>query len=219
MAGLGTRRSGSIDFPGAPSSTQGMSRVTCHLSMSLDGFIAGPDRSLQNPIGVGGMQLLQWQGSSEDADVAARDELFAPMGAFVMGRNMFGPIRGPWTENWRGWWGDDPLYHAPVFVVTRYERDPIEMAGGTTFYFVTGGFDAALDRARDAAGDRDIRITGGASTVQQALAAAVIDDIYLDIIPVTLGRGETIFDGPHAAFAQLEVTHSTTYTHLHYRVT
>lgn len=196
-----------------------MSRITCHLSMSLDGFIAGPDQSSDDPIGVGGMQLLQWQLSTDEADVAARDELLGPMGAFVMGRNMFGPIRGEWSGDWRGWWGDDPPYHAPVFVLTRYQHDPIEMSGGTIFYFVTDGLDAALDRARDAAGEGDIRIAGGASTVRQAIAAGAVDDIYLDIIPVTLGRGETIFEGPQTgALAQLEVTHSTTYTHIHYRV-
>ena len=196
-----------------------MSRVTCHLSMSLDGFIGGPDQSLDNPVGVGGMQLLQWQSSSDEADVAARDELLGPMGAFVMGRNMFGPIRGPWTGDWRGWWGDDPPYHGPVFVLTNHAHDAIEMSGGTVFYFVTDGFDAALGRAREAAGDRDIRIAGGASTVRQAFAANAIDDIYFDIIPVVLGSGETIFEGPPAvAFTQLDVTHSSTYTHTHYRV-
>jgi dihydrofolate reductase len=189
------------------------------LSMSLDGFIAGPDQSLAEPVGVGGRQLLQWQLSTDEADVAARDELMGPMGAFVMGRNMFGPIRGPWSTKWRGWWGEDPPYHGPVFVLTRYPHDPIEMSGGTTFNFVTEGFDAALDRARDVAGDKDIRIAGGASTVRQAFDANAIDDIYVDIIPVALGRGETIFDGPQAgAFTQVDVTHSATYTHIHYRV-
>jgi dihydrofolate reductase len=187
--------------------------------MSLDGFIAGPDQSLKDPVGVGGRQLLQWQLSEHEADVAARAELFGPMGAFVMGRNMFGPIRGPWSTDWRGWWGDDPPYHAPVFVLSRYEHDPIEMAGGTTFHFVADGFDAALTRARDVAGDNDIRIAGGASTVRQAFAAGAIDDIYLDLVPVALGSGETIFDGPQAGvLTQLEVTHSTLYTHIHYSV-
>jgi dihydrofolate reductase len=187
--------------------------------MSLDGFIGGPDQSWDNPVGVGGMQLLQWQSSSDAADVAARDELLGPMGAFVMGRNMFGPIRGPWTGDWRGWWGDDPPYHGPVFVLTHHEHDSIEMSGGTTFHFVTDGFDAALDRAREAAGDKDIRVAGGASTVRQAFAASVIDDFYLDIIPVALGRGETIFEGPTpAAFTQLDVSHSAAYAHIHYRV-
>ena len=196
-----------------------MSRVTCHLSMSLDGFIAGPDQSPDDPVGVGGMQLLQWERSTDEVDVAARDELLGPMGAVVMGRNMFGPIRGAWSGNWRGWWGDDPPYHAPVFVLTNYGHDPIQMAGGTTFHFITDGFDNALDQARTAAGERDVRISGGASTVRQALAAGAIDDIYLDIIPVALGRGESIFEGPQAGpFTQLDVTHSSTCTHIHYRV-
>jgi len=196
-----------------------MSRVTCHLSMSLDGFIGGPDQSLDNPVGVGGLQLLDWQSSTEVADVTALDELMGPMGAFVMGRNMFGPIRGPWSGDWRGWWGEDPPYHGPVFVLTSHARESIEMSGGTTFYFVTDGFHAAMERAQDAADDRDIRIAGGASTVRQALAANVIDDIYLDIIPVALGSGESIFDEPSSAgFTQLNVTHSNTYTHIHYRV-
>ena len=135
------------------------------------------------------------------------------------GGNMFGPIRGPWSGNWQGWWGDDPPYHSPVFVLTHHDHDPIEMSGGTTFYFVTDGFHAALERARDAAGTRDIRITGGASTVRQALAAGAIDDLYLDIVPIALGRGETIFNGPQAgALTQLDVTHSSDYTHIHYRV-
>lgn len=195
-----------------------MSSVTCHLSMSLDGFIGGPDQSLDDPLGVGGMQLLQWHSSSESADVAARDELLGPMGAFVMGRNMFGPIRGQWSGDWRGWWGDDPPFHAPVFVLTHFEHDPIPMAGDTTFYFVTDGFDAALDRAKQEAGEKNVRINGGASTVRQALAAGAIDDIYLDIVPVALGRGETIFNEPNATFSQQQVTHSTKYTHIHYHV-
>jgi dihydrofolate reductase len=196
-----------------------MGRVTCHLSMSLDGFIGGPNQSLEDPLGVGGRQLLQWHLSEHEADVAAFAELLGPMGAYVMGRNMFGPIRGPWSTDWRGWWGDDPPYHAPVFVLSHYERDSIEMTGGTTFHFVTDGFDAALTRARDVAGDGDIRITGGASTVRQAFAAGAIDDIYLDIVPIALGSGETIFDGPQAGvLIQLDVTHSPTYTHIHYSV-
>ncbi|HEY5224917.1 MAG TPA: dihydrofolate reductase family protein [Microbacteriaceae bacterium] len=129
------------------------------------------------------MQLLQWQLTKDEADVAARDELLGPMGAFVMGRNMYGPIRGAWSGDWRGWWGDDPPYHAPVFVLSHYEHDPIEMAGDTTFYFVTDGFAVALDRARGVAGDQDIRIAGGASTVRQAFAAGAIDDIHAHPLP------------------------------------
>jgi dihydrofolate reductase len=196
-----------------------MGRVTCHVSMSIDGFIGGPDQSLADPLGVGGRQLLQWHLSDDPADIASYEELMGPMGAFVMGRNMFGPIRGPWSQDWRGWWGDDPPYHAPVFVLTHHERDSINMVGGTTFHFVTGGFDAALDRARQTAGDRDIRIAGGASTVRQALGADAIDDMYVDIVPVVLGSGETIFEGPAAGrFTQLEVSHSNAYTHIRYRV-
>jgi dihydrofolate reductase len=216
---VATRADTDVDLVGAVVVHLGMGHVTCHLSMSLDGYIAGPDQSRDDPVGVGGMQLLQWQLSPDEADVAARGELLGPIGAVVMGRNMFGPLRGPWSEDWRGWWGDDPPYHAPVFVLTRYAHDPIEMSGATTFHFVTGGFDVALDQARTAAGDGDIRIAGGASTVRQALDAGAIDDLWLVIVPVALGRGETVFDGPKAAgLAQLEVTHSTTYTHIRYRV-
>ena len=187
--------------------------------MSLDGFIGGPEQSLENPLGVGGMQLLQWQASKDAADVAALDELLGPMGAFVMGRNMFGPIRGPWSGDWRGWWGDTPPYHGPVFVLTSHDRDSIEMSGGTTFHFVTDGFQAALDRARDAAGHRDVRVAGGASTVRQAFAANAIDDLYLDLVPVTLGSGEAIFGRPlGASLTQLDLTHSTTCAHIRYRV-
>jgi dihydrofolate reductase len=196
-----------------------MSRVTCHLSMSLDGFIAGPDQTLEEPVGSGGRDLFEWHDSGHEADVEALDELMSPKGAFVMGRNMFGPVRGPWSGDWRGWWGDDPPYHAPVFVLTRYEHDPIEMSGGTTFFFVTDGFGIALDRARGVAGEGDIRITGGASTVRQAFAAGAIDDLYLDIVPVALGSGERIFDGPQTGgLTQVDVTHSTAFTHIHYRI-
>src|SRR5947207_4329736 len=154
-----------------------MSRVTSHMSMSLDGFVAGPDQSPENPIGVGGMALHRWHlDDPHPGDVQARDELMKPRGAYVMGRNMYGPIRGEWTGDWRGWWGDEPPYHAPVFVLTHYEHEPIELAGGTTFYFVGDGFDAAFARASEAAGDRGVDIAGGASTARQALAAGVIDE-------------------------------------------
>src|SRR5689334_15496863 len=129
-----------------------MSRTTCHMSMSLDGFVAGPDQGPDDPVGVGGLRLHEWHWHAgepgHEADVAANEHLLAPKGAYVMGRNMFGPIRGDWVGDWRGWWGDEPPYHAPVFVLTRYPHDPIEMAGGTTFHFVTEGFDAALQRAK-----------------------------------------------------------------------
>jgi dihydrofolate reductase len=192
------------------------------MSMSLDGFVAGPDQSLDNPLGIGGIQVHTWHldmDGAHEADVAATEELLRPMGAYVMGRNMFGPIRGPWSEDWRGWWGDEPPYHAPVFVLTHHEREPVEMAGGTTFHFVTEGFDVALARAREVAGEQDIDIAGGASTVRQAFAAGVIEDLYVDVTPVLLGSGESMFDGvPTVGLTQVEVTHSPVATHIHYRV-
>jgi dihydrofolate reductase len=190
------------------------------MSISLDGFAAGPDQSSDNPLGVGGRRVHEWHlgEPSHEADVRARDELLAPRGAYVMGRNMFGPIRGPWREDWRGWWGGEPPYHAPVFVLTHHARDPIEMDGGTTFHFVTEGFDAALAQARSA-GDGTVDIAGGASTVRQALAAGAIDELHLDIAPVLLGSGERIFDGIEDPGLELiEVTSSPLATHIRYRV-
>jgi dihydrofolate reductase len=192
------------------------------MSMSLDGYVAGPDQSQENPLGVGGRQLHTWHldlTDAHDADVAATAELLRPMGAYIMGRNMFGPIRGEWSGDWRGWWGDEPPYHAPVFVLTHYPRESLEMAGGTVFHFVTGGFSAALARAREVAGELDIDIAGGASAVRQALEADAVDDLYIDILPVVLGAGESMFTGIEGvALTQLEVTHSPVATHIHYRV-
>jgi dihydrofolate reductase len=197
-----------------------MSKVTCHMSISLDGFVAGPDQSEDNPLGIGGMRLHEWHfDPMHEADLPMRDSLLAPKGAYVMGRNMFGPIRGEWTSDWRGWWGDEPPYHAPVFVLTHHEHDPIELQGGTTFHFVTDGFDAAFARARAAAGDQEIDIAGGASTVRQALQAGVIDELVLDIAPVLLGAGERIFDDVgDLALEPIEVVHSPYATHIRYRV-
>jgi dihydrofolate reductase len=190
------------------------------MSISLDGFVAGPDQSREHPLGRGGRRLHEWHiGEVHEADVPAVDWLMRPRGAYVMGRNMFGPIRGEWDEDWRGWWGDEPPYHAPVFVLTHHPHDPIEMEGGTTFHFVTEGFDAAFARAREIAGDGGVDIAGGASTVRQALAAGVIDELVLDIAPVVLGAGERIFDGVgDLALEQLEVIHSPLVTHVRYRV-
>jgi dihydrofolate reductase len=200
-----------------------MSRVTCHMSMSLDGFVAGPNQSHADPLGRGGMLLHEWHLRADEpgfeAGVPARDELLRPMGAYVMGRNMFGPIRGPWSEDWRGWWGDNPPYHAPVFVLTHHAHEPIAMGGGTTFHFVTEGFDAALERAKEMAGEMDVDIAGGAAIVRQALSARAIDDLYLDIVPVLLASGESIFeDVPDPGFTPVGVTHSPHATHVHYRV-
>src|ERR1022692_1149092 len=143
-----------------------MTRTTCHMSISLDGFVAGPSQGRDDPVGVGGLKLHEWHWHAgepgHEADAGQRDELLKPRGAYVMGRNMFGPVRDEWDGDWRGWWGDGPPYHAPVFVLTHYPREPVEMRGGTTFHFVTAGFDAALDRARAAVGGGDVAIAGGA---------------------------------------------------------
>jgi dihydrofolate reductase len=191
------------------------------MSISLDGFVAGPDQSRDNPLGVGGLELHRWHlgEPTHEADIRARDMLMRPRGAYVMGRNMFGPVRGPWDEDWRGWWGDEPPYHAPVFVLTHHAHDPIEMEGGTTFHFVTEGFDVAFERAQAAAGDLGVDIAGGASTVRQALAAGVIDELTLDVAPVLLGAGERLFDGVQdPGLEQVEVIHSPLATHIRYRV-
>jgi len=200
-----------------------MSRVTCHMSISLDGFVAGPDQSVDNPIGVGGMQLHQWHFHAGEpgyeADAAPRDWLLAPKGAYVMGRNMFGPVRGEWSDDWRGWWGDEPPYHAPVFVLTHHAHDPIEMEGGTTFHFVTSGFDDALHAAKEAARGAEVDIAGGASAVRQALTSGAIDQLTLDVVPVLLGSGERLFDGvPDITLEPVEVVHSRHATHIRYLV-
>jgi dihydrofolate reductase len=201
-----------------------MSKVTCQISVSLDGFAAGPEQSLEDPLGVGGEQLHTWHmgdGERHPVDAAVSERLLEGNGAYVMGRNMFGPIRGAWEGDWRGWWGEDPPYHAPVFVLTHHPRESVEMQGGTTFHFVTEGFDVALERALAAAGpDRAVSIAGGASTVNQALAAGVVDELHLHIAPVLLGAGERLFEdvwtGPR--FEPVEVAASPLATHIRYRV-
>jgi dihydrofolate reductase len=198
-----------------------MTYTTAHCSISLDGLIAGPDQGRDNPLGVGGRALHQWHLADDmtEADAALTAELLRPRGAFVMGRNMFGPIRGEWDEDWRGWWGEEPPYHAPVFVLTHHPHAPIEMAGGTTFHFVTDGFDAAYAQAQAVAGDLDISIAGGASTIRQALVAGAIDQLVLDIAPVVLGAGESPFQGLRDLHLEpIEVIHSPRATHVRYRV-
>ena len=179
-------------------------------TISLDGYGAGPDQSLDDPLGVGGTQLHQWllptrtlqrtlfgkDGGSTgvDDDFAARG--FQNVGAWILGRNMFAPSRGEWQDNtWKGWWGDDPPYHVPVFILTHHARPPIEMEGGTTFHFVTGGIHEALERARDAAGGKDVRIGGGANTIRQYLREGLIDELHIAVAPVLLGRGEPLLQG------------------------
>ena len=198
-----------------------MGKVTAHVSISLDGFLAGPHQTEDTPLGVGGMRLHHWHlgDPTEPADIAATQDLLKQRGAYVMGRNMFGPIRGEWDREWNGWWGDEPPYHAPVFVLTHFPRESVEMQGGTTFHFVTDGFNAALERARKVAGDWDIGVAGGASTVRQALQAGALEQLTLDVIPVLLGRGERLLDDvPDRTFEPVDVTQSPNATHITYRV-
>jgi dihydrofolate reductase len=179
-------------------------------SISLDGYGAGPDQDLEHPLGVNGMELHAWafatrtframhggqEGGSTGVDEGFAARGFAKVGAWILGRNMFGPVRGPWLdEAWRGWWGEEPPYHVPVFVLTSHARAPLAMKGGTTFHFVTEGARAALDRAREAAGDEDVRVGGGVSTLRQYLRERLIDELHLAVSPVLLGRGEALFQG------------------------
>jgi dihydrofolate reductase len=177
--------------------------------ISIDGYGAGPSQDLQNPLGINGPELMEWffptrvfrqmhggQGGETGIDNEIAEQGFAGVGAWILGRNMFGPVRGPWTdESWKGWWGDDPPYHAPTFVLTHHPRDPIEMEGGTTFIFVSDGIEAALEKARLAAKGRDVKIGGGAETVRQYLRAGLIDELHFAMSPVVLGQGEAIFAG------------------------
>ncbi|MCH8544868.1 MAG: dihydrofolate reductase family protein [Alcanivorax sp.] len=188
-----------------------MTRVRVEsFTLSLDGYGAGPNQDIDNPLGVGAEKLHQWllptrtfqrtvlgnEGGTTgvDDDFAARG--FQNVGAWILGRNMFGPVRGPWPDmSWKGWWGDNPPYHFPVFILTHHARPSIEMEGGTTFHFVTGGIREALERAREAAGELDVRIGGGANTIQQYLREGLIDEMHIAIAPVLLGSGERLFEG------------------------
>jgi dihydrofolate reductase len=187
-----------------------MSRLLVRsFAISIDGYGAGPHQTLENPIGAGGMDLMEWffhtrtwrtmHGESEGetgADDAIAAKGFEGIGAWILGRNMFGPVRGVWPDDsWKGWWGDEPPYHVPVFVLTHHARAPLSMAGGTTFHFVTGGIHAALEMARRAAGASDVRLGGGVSTIRQYLAARLVDEMHLAIRPMFLGAGESLFAG------------------------
>jgi dihydrofolate reductase len=199
--------------------------------LSLDGFGAGPDQNREHPLGVGGVGLMEWffptrtwqrmHGRPDGEDgvddrMAARG--FENIGAWILGRNMFGPVRGPWPdESWRGWWGEEPPYHVPVFVLTHYARPPIEMRGGTTFHFVTGGIDEALRRAKEAAAGKDVRLGGGAATVRQYLQAQLVDEMHLAVRPVLLGRGEHLTHGldlPALGYGVAEVLAGERATHM-----
>ena len=176
-------------------------------SISIDGYGAGPRQSLENPLGVGGMELHQWafatrtfrhmhggEGGTTGLDEGFAARSFENVGAWILGRNMFGPVRGPWPDDaWKGWWGEEPPYHVPVFVLTHHPREPLVMQGGTTFHFVTEGIRTALERATAAAGGRDVRIGGGIATIRQYLEAGLIDELHLAIAPVLLGAGEHLF--------------------------
>jgi dihydrofolate reductase len=180
-------------------------------AVSLDGYGAGADQDLQNPLGVGGPELMEWffytrvwhhmheqdNGDGETGiDNSFAEKGFENIGAWILGRNMFGPVRGPWPdESWRGWWGEEPPYHTPVYVLTHHARPPLEMAGGTTFHFVTDGIESALQQAKFAAGNRDVRLGGGADTIRQYLQARLIDELHLVVRPVLLGTGEPLFVG------------------------
>jgi dihydrofolate reductase len=206
--------------------------VTCQISISLDGFVAGPRQSTEHPLGEGGMRLHEWatatagwrqqhgrEGGARNADSEVIDEVVRGVGAQIMGRKMFGGGDGPWDESWKGWWGEEPPFHAPVFVLTHHPREPLTMRGGTTFTFVTDGIESALAQARAAAGDQDVAIAGGASAVQQYLAAGLLDELYLHIVPIVLGSGERLLENVgDPALEPIEVIASPKATHVRYRV-
>jgi dihydrofolate reductase len=188
-------------------------------AVSVDGYGAGPDQDLQNPLGVRGPELMEWffntrywrrlqgqDGGETGVDDGMAERSFEGIGAWILGRTMFGPVRGPWPdESWRGWWGEEPPYHTPVFVLTHHPRPPLGMAGGTEFRFVTDGIHVALQQAREAAGGRDVRIGGGVATIRQYLEAGLIDDLHLAVRPVLLGAGEQLWQGIDARARGYEV--------------
>jgi dihydrofolate reductase len=200
-------------------------------AVSLDGYGAGPEQSLQDPLGKRGEELHEWffptktframvgkEGGSEGVDEDYARRAMDGFGAFILGRNMFGPVRGQWPdESWKGWWGDNPPYHAPTYILTHYPRDPIVMEGGTTFYFVTDGIESALEQVKAAAGDKDVKIGGGVSTVRQYLQAGLIDEMHFVFSPVMLGQGEAMFAGidlPALGFKVTETAATELATHV-----
>jgi dihydrofolate reductase len=213
-----------------------MSKLRCHLSISLDGFVAGPNQSEEQPLGEGGERLHDWvvslaawreahgmQGGDVNESTRIVEESVANVGAGVMGRNMFGPPGGgPWgDEQWNGWWGDDPPFHYPVFVLTHHARDPVELQGGTTFHFVTDGIDSALEEARKAAGGKDVLLSGGGNVAQQYLAAGLLDELELHVVPVLLGDGARLFadrSNAEVKLEQLRAVEAPGVTHVKYRV-
>ena len=211
-----------------------MSKLRFNIAMSLDGFVAGPNQSEENGLGVGGEVLHEWllplavfremhggEGGEVNASTPVVESWFENVGGVLMGRNMFGGGPGPWGDDpWTGWWGEEPPFHVPVFVLTHHPREPLEMKGGTTFYFVTDGIESALDQARDAAGGKDVSLGGGANVAQQYLAAGLIDEVEISIVPRLLGDGERLLDnlGPGVKLEQVRAIEAPGVTHLKYRV-
>jgi dihydrofolate reductase len=212
-----------------------MSKLKLNITMSLDGFVAGPNQSEENPLGIGGERLHEWlvplrafrethgeEGGEVNASTPIVEGYFENVGATVMGRNMFGGGPGPWgDERWTGWWGEDPPYHHPVFVLTHHAREPVEMQGGTTFHFVTDGIESALAQAKEAAGDKDVSLGGGASAAQQYMAAGLLDEMLISIVPVVLGEGARLFDDLGDADIDLEqvsAVEAPGVTHISYRL-
>jgi dihydrofolate reductase len=211
-----------------------MARLRANIATSLDGFVAGPHQSVDDPLGVGGMQLHSWafeleawreahdlEGGAVNASTAVVEELLDNLGASIMGRNMFGGS-GRWQDQpWDGWWGDEPPFHTPVFVVTHHPREPLVMQGGTTFTFVTDGVESAFEQAREAAGGKDVSVAGGASIIQQCLKAGLLDELQINLVPVLLGSGERLLDNLDGAKIELESTRvvdAPGVTHLRYSV-
>jgi dihydrofolate reductase len=211
-----------------------MPRVRCNISVSADGFAAGPNQSEEHGLGEGGEALHDWalelaawrephgrEGGEVNASTPVMEEGLANTGAVVMGRNMFGPVRGPWgDEDWRGWWGDEPPFHVPVFVLTHHERETLEMEGGTSFHFVTEGVERAVELAREAAGEKNVSVGGGAETIQQCIRAGLLDELVLSQVPVLLGGGTRLLEnlGDAARLEQTQVIEAPGVAHLYYRV-
>jgi dihydrofolate reductase len=209
-----------------------MSSVSCQISISLDGFVAGPNQSSENPIGEGGLRLHEWafateawrrqhgqEGGDPGPDSQIVEQVVEGIGAYIMGRRMFGGGDGAWDEQWTGWWGEDPPYHVPVFVLSHHAREPLVMRGGTTFTFVTDGAASALEQARAAAGEQDVAIAGGASTIQQYLASGALDELFLHVVPIVLRAGERLLENVGDPTLQpIEVIASPNVTHVKYRV-